>query len=123
MGIKIEQLTFTRFIAAFSIIIYHFGTNIFPFNHFLISAFFKQADSAVSYFFFLSGFILVIAYSNKTKINLVEFYKNRIARIYPIYFLSTVFFILVSNRNIKLIILNSLMIQSWIPLKAILFNF
>jgi len=47
---RIEQLTFTRFLAAISIVIYHYGKNIFPFNHEITSFIFRQANLGVSYF-------------------------------------------------------------------------
>lgn len=126
--LRIDQITFTRFIAAISIVIYHFGKDIFPFNNEHISFIFKQANVGVSYFFFLSGFVLVIAYSKKSKLSTFEFFKNRFARIYPVYFLAIIFIILFKainnfyNFDVKGMILNVFMIQSWIPGKALSFN-
>ncbi|MDW5290748.1 hypothetical protein [Formosa sp. PL04] len=62
---RLEQITFTRFLAAISIVIFHHGKNIFPFNQEGVSFIIKQANIGVSYFFILSGFVMVIAYGNK----------------------------------------------------------
>lgn len=85
---RIEQLTFTRFIAAISIVIFHYGKESILFNNNLVGYVFKQANVGVSYFFILSGFVMIIAYHNKSEINFIEYFKNRFARIYPVYLLA-----------------------------------
>ncbi len=125
---RIEQLTFTRFIAAISIVIYHFGKDIFPFNQAFISFIFKQANIGVSYFFVLSGFVMIIAYNHLNKITAKTFYKKRFARIYPIYFLAILFFLAFAivtrgHLNFIEIILNISMTQAWVPGKALSLNF
>ncbi len=125
---KIEQITFTRFIAAFAIIIFHFGLKIYPFSHPFISPVFYLAKIGVSYFFILSGFIMVVAYNKKEEINALDYYKNRIARIYPVYLFAIVLFIvhnLIFGKylNINDILLNLATIQAWIPGKALSLNY
>jgi peptidoglycan/LPS O-acetylase OafA/YrhL len=85
---RLDQLTFTRFIAAISIVVFHYGRNVFPFDMDGIKFLFRQANVGVSYFFILSGFIMVIAYGNRGKIEYVDYLKRRFARIYPVYFLA-----------------------------------
>src|SRR5688572_3481996 len=124
---RIEQLTFTRFVAAISIVIYHFGDNTFPFNHPLFSPLFKQAYIGVSYFFFLSGFVMIIAYKNKLKINPFEYMKNRFGRIYPVYLVAILLMILYFNKiNFSYdnndFILNLLVLQAWVPGSALSIN-
>lgn len=122
---RIEQLTFTRFVAAISIVIFHYGQNSILFNNQYVSFVFKQANVGVSYFFILSGFVMIVAYQNENKINFAEFIKNRLARIYPVYILA-IFIILgikiFSDINFKDLLLNILMIQSWVPGKALTIN-
>ena len=43
---RIEQLTFTRFVAAISIVIFHYGKDVPPFNY--LSFLFQQANIGVS---------------------------------------------------------------------------
>lgn len=45
-----EQLTFTRFIAALSIVVYHFGDIYPPFNSSILAPIVKNANLGVSYF-------------------------------------------------------------------------
>lgn len=123
---RIEQLTFTRFIAALSIVIYHYGKNVFLYNNEYLSFIFKQANVGVSYFFILSGFVMIIAYKDKENIIFFEYVKNRLARIYPVYLLA-IFLILGIGlfREINYInlILSFLMLQAWIPEKALVINY
>ncbi|MBC7412816.1 MAG: acyltransferase [Bacteroidia bacterium] len=124
---RIEQLTFTRFVAALSIVVFHYGKNIAPFNHLSISFLFTQANVGVSYFFILSGFVMIIAYGNQLVINTLEYYKNRIARIYPVYFLAIVLVFTFklfgkSVINVVDLALNIFSLQAWIPGKALSFN-
>jgi peptidoglycan/LPS O-acetylase OafA/YrhL len=72
-----------RFIAAIFVVFYHYS----PVRNVLID----NGDEAVSFFFLLSGFILVIAYKNEIfedNPSIISFYVKRIARIYPLYFLA-----------------------------------
>lgn len=83
---KINQLTFTRFIAALAIVVYHYGYKIFPFNLKLLNKIILNGSVGVSYFFILSGFVLIVSYLHRVKngkISYFNFYLNRFARIYP----------------------------------------
>ncbi|MFZ6665190.1 acyltransferase family protein [Peijinzhouia sedimentorum] len=124
---RLEQLTFTRFIAAISIVVFHYGTNIFPFNLDVFSFIFQQASIGVSYFFILSGFVMIIAYGQKKRIQFDNFIKRRVSRIYPVYLVAII--LLMSFQLIMKIpidsnglIFNLTMIQAWIPGKALSFN-
>tara|TARA_R110001592_G_scaffold326629_1_gene607500 strand:+ start:75 stop:1142 length:1068 start_codon:yes stop_codon:yes gene_type:complete len=124
--LRIEQLTFTRFIAAISIVIFHFGKGLDLFYNEYTSFIFKQANIGVSYFFVLSGFVMIIAYGNRNNINFIEYIKNRLARIYPVYLLAILLILginLFENINRFDLLLNLLMLQSWIPEKALTLNF
>jgi peptidoglycan/LPS O-acetylase OafA/YrhL len=124
---RLEQLTFSRFIAAISIVIFHYGTKVFPFNNHHVSFLFKKADIGVSYFFVLSGFIMIIAYGSFDKINPAEYYKNRFARVYPLLALSVIPYILLAffSADARLCdaLLNLSTLQAWIPGKAIVGNY
>ncbi len=118
---KIQQLTFTRFIAAISIVIFHYGTKTFLFDNFI----FKQASVGVSYFFMLSGFVMIISYGNLEKIDFFQYLKNRLARIYPLYALAA-FLVLASDRfqniNFSNVLIHFSMLQTWIPDQAAKIN-
>lgn len=126
---RLEQLTFTRFIAVFAIVIFHFGTKIYPFNLPAIRFLFSGAFVGVSYIYILSGFVMIVAYHQKKEsgIPLKPFYKARFARVYPVYLLAltaTVVFYIIDKRfyTASDIILNLLAIQAWIPNFALSLN-
>ena len=51
----------------------------------------NNGGEAVSFFFLLSGFILVVAYEkqiNQNNFSIIDFYVKRLARIYPLYLFS-----------------------------------
>ena len=95
---QIPQLTFTRFVAAVAVVIVHFGLFTWPFDTEILSQLANKGTVAVSYFFLLSGFILVIAtFKNNVLTEVVEdikgFWIKRAARILPLYLLSiTIYF-------------------------------
>jgi peptidoglycan/LPS O-acetylase OafA/YrhL len=125
---KLEQLTFTRFLAAMAIVVFHYGENAFPFDTGIINFVFKQSYVGVSYFFLLSGFIMMIAYHHKDKIASIDYLKRRFARIYPVYLLSMV--ILIANSIVFGLHINYLGIfslglsltQAWFPGHVLSFN-
>lgn len=117
---RIEQLTFTRFIAAISIVVFHYGQHVFPFNGEKIHFLFSQANIGVSFFFILSGFVMVIAYGKKDRIAFPDFIRKRFARIYPVYVLAILlivgYYISVNSPvDFKALMLNISLLQSWIP--------
>jgi peptidoglycan/LPS O-acetylase OafA/YrhL len=118
----LTALHFTRFMAAFCVVAYHYGKSAAPFNHGLLNTFIQNGGFAVSYFFALSGFIMMYAYhQDANKLNAKEFWIARLARIYPVYFLSFIlvlFTMLILNgskpKGIS-IILQALCLQAWKP--------
>lgn len=127
---RIEQLTFTRFIAALAIVIYHFGDHSVLFTNKYVAFLFNQANVGVSYFFVLSGFVMVVAYNDKENINFIEYVKNRLARIYPVYFMALLLYLgnsLLDNLPYEIkrmdLILNLFMLQAWVPSKALTLNY
>ncbi len=124
---RVEQITFTRFLAAIAIVIYHYALKLYPFNTEIISTIFKHATVGVSYFFILSGFVMIIAYGQKAEINTADYFKNRVARIYPVYLLAIILLFIhfvLSRQDIDYmgLFLNVFVIQAWVPAKAIEFN-
>lgn len=125
----IPQITFLRFLAAFLVVIFHFGKTTWPFNNDSISRIISEGSIAVSFFFFLSGVVLTLNYFNKEKINVKAFYIKRFARIYPSYLtafiLSLVLGMLLSNSYPKglSIILQALSLHAWSPGMCLEINF
>ena len=115
------QLTFTRFIAAILIVLFHFGRNTTPFNNTAISSIIGLAPAGVSYFFLLSGFILSSVYYKKSEeINKKQYYLKRFVRIYPVYLLALIIligFLLLTKQvvDIKAVFLQIFLLQAWFP--------
>lgn len=122
---RISQITFTRFLAAMAIVISHFNKDLFLYKIDYISDIFLKANVGVSYFFILSGFIMIVAYHRKDKIEYLDYYKNRFARIYPLYVLGLLLYLVTrfSNFSIYKGFLYLFGLQSWIPGEAMILNF
>jgi peptidoglycan/LPS O-acetylase OafA/YrhL len=83
------SLTITRFIAALCIVIYHgicLKQDVFPFNNVYLNKFFMHGNSAVIYFYLLSGFIMAVN-NDVENVNKKKYWIDRFSRIYPVYFL------------------------------------
>lgn len=84
---RLEVLTGMRFVAAMAVVLFHFVHQAFPRGSFpervLLAGF-----TSVNFFFVLSGFVLTEAYRDEpftTSRARWSFYRNRFARIYPVY--------------------------------------
>src|SRR5258708_9253144 len=81
---RLPALTSVRFFAAFHVVIFHFQAM----QIFIGPVWFQKLSSigyvGVSFFFVLSGFILVYTYAGRPLV-LKNFWRARFARIYPAY--------------------------------------
>jgi len=82
-------LTGVRAIAAFMVFLHHY--NPFPANKYgtYLYNFTQELHIGVTLFFVLSGFLIAYRYSDLTNFSFRNYMVNRIARIYPMYFLLT----------------------------------
>lgn len=100
---KTSPLYLTRFIAAYLVLIVHYSPQSWRDNLHMI----RHFGEPVHYFFFISGFVMIISTMkyldfNKKLINLNkrDFWIKRVARIYPMYILALFAFV-VYNYTIK----------------------
>lgn len=100
---KLPNLYFLRFFLALTVIIYHLpitsqNIGIDFYDNFPI---FHKGGVAVFYFFSLSGFLIIrnLYLENKRdgNISLLKFFKRRILRLWPVYYLVILFGILTYN--------------------------
>lgn len=125
---KLDQLTFTRYIAALTVVFFHFGQQAFPATHAWWHPVVTAGPIAVSYFFVLSGFIMAVAYyqPEHATINKGKYWLARFARIYPVYLLALVLMILANlkteGRDPLAVGLSLSMLQAWIPGYAMVLN-
>jgi peptidoglycan/LPS O-acetylase OafA/YrhL len=125
---NIPQLTFTRFLAAIAIVFFHYAQALEPFSSEL--HFVARWSTGVSFFFILSGFLMVISNADKEKIDYKIFLNHRFVRIYPVYLLSMVMILsyhLLRPGGFDIdwtgVLLNAFMVQAWLPDYAMSFNF
>jgi len=129
---KIDQLTFTRFVAAIMVVVYHSGAggaDVLPFNLFPINRIVASSGfTAVTYFFVLSGFIMSYAYYRPDgRFRFSAYWQARISRIYPV-FIFSLLLTLWYYRDIFMKLLgpkllaNIFLVQAWIPKWALSFN-
>lgn len=134
----LPALISARFFAAFHVLLFHTwamrGLTRAP-------AWFQRFASvgyvAVTFFFILSGFVLVYTYAGKD-VELRQFWRARLARLYPVYLFSLLlaapfFFYVVLKLNIPqfvwlkthlglTVVLVLTMLQAWMPMAALGWN-
>ncbi len=119
---KIEELTFFRFIAASIVVIFHFGSKPTGFGGILVSGM-----QMVTFFFVLSGFVMGISYLDKEFSN-KSYWWARVARIMPVYLLAlclTVLLVYLHGDKINnlSLFLNIFLLQSWFSPHPLSLNF
>lgn len=93
-------------------------------SHFTISghsAFEPGGDVGVAFFFMLSGLVMRMKYRNQ-KIDCLKFLKRRLIKIYPIHLLCLAIACIIGWSGTRLLILDGLLLQSWIPNNAVNFS-
>lgn len=68
---------------------------------------------------------MIVAYHKKDQIDYLDFYRNRFARIYPLYIVGLLLYLITKSSNFSVfkLILYLFGIQSWIPGEALVLNF
>lgn len=122
---RVESLTFFRFIAAFIVVIFHFGTGTWFTK--IFGRFVTAGPQMVSFFFVLSGFVMLLSQINKKDFSTKKYYYSRLARILPVYLvglLIMVFFKYNINpvSNITSFFLSLSFLQSWVSPFPLSFN-
>lgn len=111
-----NQLTFLRFVAAMGVVVFHFGRGTMSLGW--ANRIWDIANTAVAFFFFLSGFILTFVYSERGA-NAADFYVARAARILPLYLLALAGVVVVTawcgTLRADELLLSLLLVQSWVP--------
>lgn len=121
---EISQLTFLRFIAASAVVVFHFGREVPSLSW--GAAFWPYANTAVSFFFVLSGFILAHVYGTKGVRSRRDFYVARFARIAPLYWAALLVVVAYAIYKHSLdgtaALLNATLLQAWVPGYALTLN-
>jgi peptidoglycan/LPS O-acetylase OafA/YrhL len=126
---QFKNLHFARFIAALGVVLFHYASysvgNAFP----SLSPFLGTGGLGVSFFFFLSGTVMITAYPQalSTTHQQKKFFIARFARIYPLVVLTALLVMLLSYLNNTFpskgdILLQFTLLQAWIPGKNLVVN-
>jgi len=123
--LRLESLTFLRFIAAYIVVVFHFGSKTGLAN--LSKPFLTSGSEMVTFFFVLSGFVLWISQSTRPFLARKYFFA-RVGRIYPIHILALIIVVWInyginSKNNLTGLLLSVPLIQSWFPTYSTAFNF
>lgn len=121
---QLNQLTFTRFVAAVVVLIFHGARSSYPFTEYPASLVAQYGNLAVNYFFVLSGFIMAIAYGPvgaTGRLSKRAYWLARVSRIYPLYFTALLLVVFV-NAFVRVnpigwvpFLSGLLLIQAWFP--------
>lgn len=119
---RVESLTFFRFIAAFIVVVFHFGKDTELAN--LAPGFLTSGPEMVTFFFVLSGFVMILSYYAKTDFSTKKYWENRAVRILPSYIISMLaVFILMKPESTTGMVLGTFLLQAWVPSFPLLINF
>jgi peptidoglycan/LPS O-acetylase OafA/YrhL len=112
---RIEALTFPRFLAAFVVVTFHFAKDTAFVR--VLPGFFSAGPEMVTFFFVLSGFVMTVAHWNRPDESPGRFYVARLARILPAYFvaLTATCFVVPGSIDTKALLAHSVLAQAWFP--------
>jgi peptidoglycan/LPS O-acetylase OafA/YrhL len=115
---RVDHLTFTRFIAALPVLVFHYGREAFPFTLPVLNAL-TTRGGFVTYFFVLSGFTMALVYFRPgTEIRPIRYWYMRLTRIYPVYLFALILTLALdpaTRSGYTAIALNLGMLQAWFP--------
>ncbi len=103
-----------------TVVVFHFGHGVFPFDVAPIDRLVFTEAIAVSYFFVLSGFIMaVVHYRPGGRVDTLEYWNARFARIYPVYALALALPLIDAMRaggiDVKATLATASLLQAWLP--------
>lgn len=128
--VDMSQLTFTRFIAAMAVVLFHWAYGWPELNEWMWQYRLHVGPTMVSYFYVLSGFIMTSVYLKPNgALDRRRYWAARVARIYPVYLLGVVLIAIPFGLGVEgshldplALVLNVLLLQAWIPQYAMSLN-
>ncbi len=122
---RIEALTFLRFFAAVTVVFFHFGRGLYSGEAY--ARFQNLGPEMVTFFFVLSGFVMMLAADARPQMTAGRYYRARIARIYPVYLVAFLWALFLFGGKVyrygggfmlndaRAVLLNLTLLQSWVP--------
>jgi peptidoglycan/LPS O-acetylase OafA/YrhL len=129
-ALDMSQLTFTRFIAAMTVVVFHWAYVWPGLNDWMWKYRLHVGPTMVNYFFVLSGFIMAAVYLQPGgTLDRRRYWAARVGRIYPVYLLGVVLMAVPiglgfgdSALDPMAVLLNVLLVQAWVPQYALSLN-
>ena len=117
---ELARLTSLRAFAALAVFACHVGRWDLP----GLQAITSGGYAAVSFFFVLSGFVLV--WSTSASVTASDFYRRRIARIYPAHLVTLLVALLApvvaGGLSVPAVVLGVVLLQAWSPASSVVFG-
>lgn len=114
---RFDSLTIFRYIAALIVVIFHLGKNTDIVN--IAPSFLTSGPEMVTFFFVMSGFVMMLSYFNKKKLSKKNYWRKRALRLIPGYIIALlimIFFLKPSTgMGVAGVILSFLFLQAWLP--------
>lgn len=128
--VDMGQLTFTRFVAAMAVVVFHWAYGWPGLNDWMWQYRLHVGPTMVSYFYVLSGFIMTSVYLKRDgALDRRRYWAARVARVYPVYLLGVVLIAIPFGLGVEgshldplALLLNVLLLQAWIPQYALSLN-
>ena len=107
---RIEELTFFRFLAAAIVVTSHYGRDVSGLSGVLVSG-----PEMVTFFFVLSGYVMGIAYLKKD-VAISQYLWARVSKIMPVYLLALLLVVIILDKEINVVslLLSLTFMQSWV---------
>lgn len=125
---RLDQLNILRFLAAVQIVVFHYAKNAWPFTIEPWSRIPNGPEHVVSFFFVLSGFVMVYGYYDKASegIEWKTFMLKRLSRFLPLYLASLILIFPFRFGEIPNTLAGAglfiTMLQAWVPPFPLAFN-
>ncbi|CAM1367289.1 Acyltransferase 3 [Tenacibaculum litopenaei] len=127
---RVYQIDLFRFIAALSVVLYHYlfrswaGNIDSNLDFYILGSFFKYGYLGVDLFFIISGFVIALSIQHRS---ITRFAISRISRLYPVYWVCvTLSFLVITffggenyNVSIREFIVNLSMFQNYLGTKNV----
>lgn len=132
------QLTFTRYIAAFIVLLTHFASIKEVLNTPGVGNILRYANTLLSFFFVLTGFVLVVSVKREGRmppaLPLKLLLLNRLIRLYPLHWLALGLMLIIQQLHLiygpeglteplngNKILIHTLLLQAWYPAVSVMF--
>jgi peptidoglycan/LPS O-acetylase OafA/YrhL len=119
----LKALTGLRFYAALLVVVHHVTHNLAPIP--VVRDIFLVGGVGVSFFFVLSGFVLM--WTRSPDVSNWAFYRNRFARVFPLHGLTwaiagAFIFLTAGKMDPAVAVATLILLQSWIPAESFYFG-